>query len=205
MKRRLCVSLLLLLLAVRMCGATITAATVWDVRPTTGDNTFGACFDATIANHGTDYSQGNAAQAVWTNLGITTTTVTDSSAGGLFTAAMIGNCLRLNTTGTGAHCVLGWYQVTAFTDTNTVTIDRDATTGGAGVACSGKVGGSTKSINGQTTTTLNTSTAMQAGNTIYVKNEAWNEAVTLGQAGTLILPRILEGYNTTHGDAPTGS
>jgi len=201
MKSRFLVSLLLLLLAAYPCSATITSATVWDVRPTTGSNLNGACFDSTIANAGTDYSQQATAQLSLSDMATTGVTTTVTSVTGGFTAAMIGNCLRIDS---GTNWTLGWYQITARTDTNTITVDR-APTSAAGVSGTGKVGGSTKSINGQATTTLNTSTAMQAGNTIYVKNEAWNEAVVLSGAGTLILPRILEGYNTTHGDAPTGS
>jgi hypothetical protein len=90
---------------------------------------------------------------------------------------------------------------------NTATLDRDATTGGACVAGDGKIGGATKSLNSQTTTALLTSVALRPGQTIYVKNEAWNEAVANagGNAGTAALPITVEGYNATRGDAPTGA
>src|SRR5713101_4699849 len=199
MRQRILFTLLSLLLTTRLCGAAITAATIWEVRPNTGDNTFGACFDSTIANAGTDYSQQATAQLALTDIAITTTAVTSTTGG--FTAAMIGNCLRLNTTGTGAHCVLGWYQVTAFTSSTAVTIDRDATTGGAGVACSGKVGGATKSLSGQTTTALSSSGGAVAGNKVWIKNETWAENATLNGNNTV----TWEGYNATRGDAPTGA
>src|SRR5216684_2306337 len=118
MKSRFLVSLLLLLLAAYPCSATITAATVWDVRPTTGSNLNGACFDSTIANAGTDYSQQATAQLSLSDMATTGVTTTVTSVTGGFTAAMIGNCLRIDS---GTNWTLGWYQITARTDTNTIT------------------------------------------------------------------------------------
>src|SRR5712691_11517011 len=171
MKSRLLVSVLLLLLGVQVCVAAITANTIWEVRPTNGSNLNGACFDSTIANAGTDYSQQNTAQLSLSDMATTGVTTTVTSVTGGFTAAMIGNCLRIDS---GTNWTLGWYQITAVTDTNTLPVDR-APTSAAGVSGTGKVGGATKSFVSQTTATL--AAKLVAGNTVYVKNEAWNEAV----------------------------
>lgn len=198
--KRIAIIVALLLLTAQVASAAITAATLWEVRPTNGDNTFGACFDSTIANAGTDYSQQTTAQLSLTDLATTGVTTTLTSVTGGFTAAMIGNCIRINS---GTNFTVGYYQITARTDTNTVTVDRAPTTG-VGATGAGKVGGATKSISGQTTTTL--SGSLVAGNKVYIKNEAWNEAVAAtGANGTSANPITYEGYNTSRGDAPTGS
>src|SRR5437660_4761540 len=108
--RRLLYALLLLLLTARLCGANVTAATIWEVRPTNGSNLNGACFDSTIANAGTDYSQQNTAQASFTDLATTGVVTTLTSASAQFTSAMIGNCIRIES---GTNFTVGWYQITA--------------------------------------------------------------------------------------------
>jgi len=199
MKSRLLGTLLLLLVVAQVCGAAITAATFWEVRPTTGSNLNGACFDSTIANAGTDYSQQATAQLSLSDMATTGVTTTVTSVTGGFTAAMIGNCLHIES---GTNWTRGFYQITAFTNSNTITVDT-APTSAAGVSGTGKVGGASLSFNGQTIITL--AASLLAGQTVYVKNEAWNEAVTLTVAGTVGKPITTEGYNTTRGDAPTGS
>jgi hypothetical protein len=199
MRRLLLCAILGLLLTVRLCSAAIGAGAMWEVRPTNGDNTFGAGFDSTIPSAGTDYTQQTTAQLSLTDITHTGGSTTITSVTGGFTAAMIGNALRMNS---GTNVTVGWYFITGVTDTNTATLDRSmnagSTTNGAG-----KVGGATQSISLQATTTLGG--VLVAGNTVYVKNEAWNEAIVLLTAGSLASPLTMEGYNTTRGDAPTGS
>jgi len=178
--------------------AALTADAAWEVRPTNGLNTNGACYDTGGA--GTDYSQQNAAQLSLTDLatsGAGVTTLTSVTGG--FTSVMVDNCIRINS---GTNFTVGYYEITVFTNTNTVTLDRTPSAAGAGSSGAGSVGGATLSISGQTTTTLEDS--LVAGQTIHIKNEAWNEAVVIDSiAGGNGTPITWEGYNTTRGDDPT--
>lgn len=174
----------------------ILATAVWEVRPTNGDNLNGAGYDAGIASAGTDYSLQDAAQLSLTDLatsGAGVTTLTSATGG--FTSAMIGNAIRINA---GTNFTVGYYFITARTDTNTVTLDRSPTAAGAGSSGEGKVGGATASISGQTTTTLEGSVI--AGNTTYIKNETWAENVTTSVSGSGSSRIAWIGYGSTRGD-----
>lgn len=183
---------------------TILATAQWEVRPTTGDNLNGSGYDAAISGAGTDYSQQAAAQLTLTDL-VTSgagVAILTSVTGG-FTAAMVGNAIRI---ASGTNFTVGWYFLVTYTNTNTVTLDRTPTPAGAGVGGAGKVGGATASLRNQATVGLcNNAGGIVAGNTVWVKNEAWNELAIVSQAGTATLPITLEGYNTVRGDAPTES
>ena len=183
--------------------ATLASDTVWEVRPTNGDNTFGACYAVSLAGGSSvDYSQQNSAQLSLTDLATTGVVTTLTSVTGGFTDAMIGNCIRINS---GTNFTVGWYQIITRVDTNTVTLDRAPSTG-VGSSGAGKVGGATKTLTGQSSVTLmNSSNSATSGHHIYVKNEAWNEAVSANNDGAVGNPIIIEGYNTTRGDEPTGS
>lgn len=177
----------------------INSTAVWEIRPTNGDNTFGAGFDAAIAGAGTDYSQQNTAQLSLTDLVTTGVVTTLSSVTGGFTAAMVGNAIHIES---GTNFIPGFYFIVTFVTTNAVIIDRAATTG-VGATGTGKVGGATKSFTAQTTTTL--ATSLVAGNIVWIKNEAWNEAVVLSANGATGSPILIDGYNITRNDNPTGS
>jgi len=92
----------------------LSASTVWEVR-TTGSDTNGGGF--VTGSGGTDYSQQDAAQLSVTDAACTGNTTLTSATGG-FTSTMIGSIVYLSS---GP----GWYEITARTDTNTVTIDRN--------------------------------------------------------------------------------
>lgn len=172
--------------------------TVWEVRPANGDNLNGACVDASVVAGTTDYSQQNAAQLSLTDLATSGTTVTTlTSATGGFTAQMVGNCIRINA---GTNATVGYYMITGYTDTNTVTLDRAPDDGVGGVSSGeGKVGGATASVDSQTTTTL--ADSIVAGNHVYIKNEgSWAENITTAIGGSLASPITWEGYGTTRGD-----
>ena len=190
---------LLIVFLVHTAFAAIPATAVWEVRPTTGSNLNGGGYDSAFTGVGgsVDYTQQDAAQISFTDLSaVASTTLTSAAAG--FTAAMVGNAVHLESAAVGTP---GYYFITAFTDSSTVTIDR-STTITTGV---GKLGGATASYTGQTTTTL--AASLVAGNIGYHKGsgQTWNEAGVLGVAGTNALPMVVEGYNTTRGDAPTGT
>jgi hypothetical protein len=121
----------------------ILASAQWWVR-TDGDNTNGGGYDSAISGAGTNYCDQAAAQLTLTDLatsGAGSTTLTSATGG--FTTAMIGNCIRISA---GTNFQTGYYFITARTDTNTVTLDRTPTSGGAGSGGSGKLGGAFASI-----------------------------------------------------------
>lgn len=178
----------------------IGASSVWEVRPANGDNTHGGGFDASLPSAGTDFSIFDDDELTLTDLATADgTTVTVTSATGGFTAAMIGNVLRINS---GTNWEVDFYFILTRVDTNTITVDRSPTSA-AGTGGNGKVGGATATLGGQTTTTL--VGTVVAGNKIHIKNEAWDEAVTFSTSGSGGAPIIWEGYNTSREDTPTGS
>jgi hypothetical protein len=140
----------------------VLATAVWRVRPS-GVNTNGGGYDPGISGAATDYSQQNAAQATGAN-GATTgagaTTFTDATAGA-FTSAMVGNCIQI---ASGTNFQVGFYFVTAFTNANSVVLDRTPTSGGAGSAGVWKLGGGWADFITNTTSTG----PLVPGNTVYI-------------------------------------
>lgn len=100
----------------------LSANTVWEVR-TAGSDTNGGGFVRGAA--GTDFSQANSANSGSSNKSTTnavaagTTTITSATAN--FTAAIVGNIVYF-AGGTGSIAAT-WRQVTAFTNSTTITID----------------------------------------------------------------------------------
>src|SRR5690348_11778766 len=90
----------------------VTAATQWELR-TTAAATGGAMFDASFG--GTDYSQQNSPQLTH-NDGVISGTNLQSTLGGI-TSQMAGNGVYISAPN-------NWYQITAFVNTNNVTLDR---------------------------------------------------------------------------------
>ncbi len=123
----------------------ILASANWYIRA--GGNALnGGGFDAAIAGAGTNYCDQDAPQLSLTDLatpGAGSTTLTSATGG--FTAAMIGNCIRI---ASGTPFQAGYYFVTAYTDTNTVTLDRTPSSGGAGSGGTGRLGGAFASFSG---------------------------------------------------------
>lgn len=175
----------------------LPATLVWEIRPTNGTANSGGGFDPSVASAGTDFSQQNAVQVSYTDLviGVTTTQVT--SALSPFTSAHVGNNLAI-TAGTGFTAQI--FNIRSVSGV-TATLDRSA-----GVAAStggtGNLGGAR---NGFSTGTRTAQASIVTGNKAWIKNEAWNEAVSLANTGAGGSPIVLEGYNTVRGDAPTGS
>ena len=122
----------------------LSANTVWEIRQDGDDNNGGGY----VSDAGTtDYSQQAAAQlsvsdGATSGTGVTTLT----SATGGFTAQMVGSIVHLYS---GTNLTAGWYEISGYTDTNTVTLDRapdDGVGGVSGATC--KVGGALASIGG---------------------------------------------------------
>ncbi len=182
--------------------AAIQASTVWEFRQSA---TASMVNGGGYTSGGTDYSQQDAAQLNNTDFatsGIGVTTLT-SVTGGL-TAAMVGNIIHLTA---GTNLIVGWYEITARTDTNTVTLDRAPDDGVGGVStATGYVGGAL-SLN----STLDDEFFEQCepGNKIYFKYSASSyvpgENIAVLKDGTVNLPIIIEGYNATRGDYPLGA
>ena len=170
-------------------SAAPAAGTVWEVRPTVGNDTNGGGF--VPGSSGTDYSQQSAAQYALTN-GVTngTTTVATVSAA----ADMVGNiCYIAGGTGT----ITGdWYQAISVVVGVSITVDRSTgLTAGTGVTIN--VGGAWATLNPWVT-------AVQPGNTTWVKatgiyglNTHLNLGIGGGGAGQTL---VIEGYNSTRGD-----
>lgn len=142
-----------------------TATAVWRVR-TGGNENNGGGYDPGISGAGTDYSQQDAAQQLFTTRlttsGAGSTTLTDGSAGSLFTSAMVGNAINITA---GTNFQTGIYWITAFTDANNVVLDRTPSSGGAGSAGTGRVGGAWAKVDSANYTSTN----VKAGNIIYYR------------------------------------
>src|ERR1039458_446997 len=116
----------------------LPVTTIWEVRPTVGSDTAGGGFDPAIAGAGTDYSQQNAPNSTGNNKsttdGVGTGSTTINSATASFTSAIVGNIVYFDTQ---------WYEVTAFTDSANVVVER-ATTSGTGLVLN--IGGALATI-----------------------------------------------------------
>lgn len=164
----------------------IGAATVWRVR-VAGNDANGAGFDSTISGAATDYSQQDAAQLSVTDAACTTGTSTLTSVTGGFTAAMIGNAVRISA---GTHFVTGYYFVTARASTNSVTIDRDPTDGTSATGGTAKVGGAAASVKRVANSLNATGDKVIPGNVVYIRGGGTNRPTSndYTQTGSLITP-----------------
>lgn len=172
----------------------LSAQIIWEIR-TTGNNDNGGGFKAGAS--GTDYSQQDSAQLTLTDLAMTAGGTTLTSATGGFTAEMIGNVIRIKS---GTNFTAGWYEITARADTNTVTIDRDATNGSDATSGTGSVGGA------RALPTDAFFEALTAGNTVYIKAGTYTltENLQIANDGTEANQLIIIGYNSIRDDNPSG-
>ncbi len=174
----------------------LSALIQWEVRPANGTANAGGGFRAGAS--GTDRSQQNAVQTAFTDLVIDAVTNTNvTSAAFPFAAADVGNVIAV--TG-GAGFTTGLYEVVSVAAA-VATLDRAVGTVGS-TGGTGNLGGA-RSGYSVGTTTLQSS--LVAGQKVWIKNEAWNEPITLTAAGAAGNPIVHEGYNTARGDAPTGA
>lgn len=176
----------------------IATATAWEVR-TTGAATNGGGY----SSGGTDYSQQDAAQLTLTDgatSGVGVTTFTSATGG--FTSAMVGNLLYISS---GTNTLEQYFEITVYTDTNTVTLDRAPDDGvGAVSGANFKVGGAVDHPN-------TISASVVAGNTIYIQNGTYVKVganayiLTLSVSGGNGTPITWIGYITNHTTIPTGT
>lgn len=170
----------------------LSASTVWEVR-TTGNAANGGGY----VGGGTDYSQQDAAQLSLTDLACLDTSTTLTSVTGGFTAAMVGNIIYI---ASGTQFTVGYYEIKTYVDTNTITLDSTAAVAGQNAtAGSGKVGGGLRY--------LTPGVPLVAGMKWWVQKGTYtqNGIDFTSTAGTNLLPYVVEGYDTTRGDNPTGT
>ena len=159
----------------------VQATAQWWIR-TDGDDDNGGGFDSGISGAGTNYSDQATAQLDLTDLATASagsTTLTSVTGG--FTPAMIGNCVKIRS---GTNVTNGYYFITAYTDTNTVTIDRACDNGGGGLSGgSGRLGGAFGNV--ETSVTLqaaglgnNTPSPVIPGNTINIRGSGSDDPAT---------------------------
>lgn len=157
---------------------------VWEVRPTAGNDTNGGGFIAGAA--GTDFSQQNGKNTVGSNKSVTdgvgagSTTIASASAG--FTSAIVGNIVFFDS---------AWYQVVSLTNGTSVVVDRNTSSGT----------GLTLNIGGALATVSTAYANATQSNTIYVKGSGtYTVSATLTLTGANELPLTFIGYTTVRGD-----
>lgn len=166
----------------------ISSAAQWEMRATASGDQNGGLFDPAFG--GSDLSLQNSPQLSVSDLvGNGTTTLTSATGG--FTTQMRGNGLVDATTGI-------WYQITAFTKTNTVTVDKTA---GTFTGHTANVGGANRVTNGG----FRFKTYAEGGNTVWFAGSATHQPTNTNspdwsKSGTITAPIRLRGYGTTRGD-----
>lgn len=168
----------------------LSAAIVWEVR-NGGSDTNGGGFKSGAS--GTDWTQQDAAQYSVTD-GVTAGTTTITSATANFGTDVVGNVMYVQG-GTGS-VTAGWYEITARTNSTTITVDRSTgLTAGTGVTL--KIGGALATV------VQAANTCMAGSNTCYVKYNATafsSSSSVTPPAGSTYAPTRLIGYNATRGD-----
>jgi hypothetical protein len=171
----------------------LSVSIVWECR-TTGSDTNGGGFHAGAS--GTDYSQQDAAQLAVTDADAAGTTNLHSATGG-FTSAMVGNIVQIS----GGTLTAGFYEITAFVDTNNVTLDRSPGTGS----------GSTAKVGGCLATVQKLLGAMVGGNKGWVRSGDYTVSANITFApgnvttsGTVSYTDVF-GYYQTRGDIVPGT
>lgn len=165
----------------------IPSNTIWEVR--TGGNVLNGGGFVT-GSGGTDYSLQDSAQLSVADGSSSSTTNLNSATGG-FTAAMVGNVLCIS----GGTLTAGRYRITAYVDTNNVTLDRALNTGS----------GSTVNVGGALSTPEDADPAATyagyvAGNTIYIASGTYTKTSTR----TLTVDGDLTGGEVTFIGYPAG-
>ena len=158
----------------------IPPGSIWEVR-TTGNDANGGFF--VPGSGGTDYSQQDSAQLSVSDV-VTNGTTTATSVTGGFTAAMVGN--GINIAGT-------IYEVAARTDTNTITLDRTASSASGQT---GKVGGAVATIGKAMGVIADSSAGNTGGNTVFIKSGTYTSGGSCYPPGATVVTRWI-GYDTT--------
>ncbi len=179
--------LIIFILSAYSAFAAVAATTVWEVR-TTGNNNNGGGFNS--AASGTDYSQQDSPQIVYTDLVIGGTTTQATSALNPFDATSPGNIVNVVS---GAGCTVQRAQVLSVAG-STATFDKAL--GTAASTCAGNLGGALASW----APLMN-----NLGSSIMVSsNKVWTKSGTYSFSTGLLAYAInavaFYGYETTRGD-----
>lgn len=143
---------------------------------------------------GIDYSQSATAQSSGTDLLVAAGANTSvSSATRAFISTDVGNLIRI--TG-GTNWGVDFYEITAVSS-NSATLDKAPAPVGT-PSGNWYLGGATNSIDSQPTKTL--ADDLVGSQIVFIKNEAWNEAITTSVASVEFI-----GYNSTRLDNPQGA
>jgi len=153
----------------------------WDVR-VGGNNANGGGFN--FSSTGTDYTQRDTPQVVYTDLVIGGTNTNLTSAANPFTSAHVGNVINI-TGGTGF--TTGRYEIMSVAG-STATMDR-------AVGTASSTGG-TGNLGGGLQTLQTAHTARVAGNVIWLKTGTYTLTVEFGTTTNV----SVYGYGTAHGD-----
>ena len=172
----------------------ISANTQIEVR-TGGDDDNGGGFVSGAS--GTDFTLQDAATLSLTDLatsGIGVTTLTSATGG--FLADHIGNLIQIKS---GTNVTAGFYEITAHTDTNTVTLDRAPDDAVGGISSGvGSIGGALASPGRAC------GVATVDGNRVWIKSGTYTlgtASVNIATGPLLALAQVIyEGYQTTRGD-----
>jgi hypothetical protein len=156
-----------------------------------------------------DYSQKGSKNTTGNNIsttdaGTNTTTVTSATAS--FTKALLGNHIYLSG---GSGSITGsWFEVTGYTNSTTITVDRSVTAG-AQTGATMNIGGAMLTILATTDRAWKTSATFIADTVVWVQNGAYSGA-TITTSGYLnsggspgSYQSRLVGYNVYRGDNPT--
>lgn len=173
-------------------------------------NTATGCASVGTPTNGTftiDYTQGTTAILALTDGASTDASLVLTSATGGFTPVMVGNLVHITA---GTNATTGWYCITAYTNTNTVTIDRDCTAGVTTMsAATFKVGGALSLANSDDDSVFELLTnSTTAASKYFIKGSATytlTSTVTMAADGNSAWRGVLEGYASVRGDRPTGS
>ncbi len=194
MQLRLAACALLLVCRLPAIQNLTSGTTQWDVR-TTGNAANGGCYEPAAIAPGTDYSQQNSPQIVYTDLVIGGTATQLTSVLNPFTSLLAGNCIQI-VSGTGFTSAAGTniYEILSVSGV-TATMDRAVGTGGS-TGGHGNLGGSLSSpydiSPGGFSFGTNGTVNIQTGT--YAFTSMWDAC-----HGSC--PTFFRGYGTTHGDA----
>ncbi len=178
-----------------------TTTQVWKPNITAGVDSSATL---TSKNFLVDYSQATAGILSLTDGACTTGSSTFTSATGSFTPAMVGNVLHINSV-TGVGTLVGWYEITGYTNATTITLDRTCAPTNNATAANFIVGGALS---------LNSSLEdsyfeqIQGGNRVFFKSGTYTAGGTVAVASTASTgtnPSNIIGYTSIRGDACTGS
>lgn len=205
MARKLLFLLLSSFLFTGQAAATMSSSIVWEFQAdATASMVNGGGFKTGAS--GVDHSTDNAAVTAWSKTdGTSNASTTFTSAAATFDANIVGNVLHLIS---GTNGTVGWYEVTAYTDANTITLDRNCSTGAMtnGVFNVGgalDVGGTLEDDFFEEISGANSTDGMKVW--IQAGNYTLSEAISMSGSGGSQNPIVVEGYNATRGDTPTGT